>query len=58
MRCKDYLSASVRFGSEVRSGGYDRWVADWQSVQAGLITCWSKEMKIVDDDQVTRRCGS
>ena len=35
----------MRRRSEAPSGGYGRcdyrWVADWQSVQSGLITCWN-----------------
>jgi hypothetical protein len=35
----------MRRRSEVQSGRYGgcdyRWVADWQSVQSGLITCWN-----------------
>ena len=38
-------SAGMRRRSEVQScryGGCDyRWVADWQSGQSGLITCWN-----------------
>jgi len=29
-------------GARCRDGMCDyRWVADWQSVQSGLITCWN-----------------
>jgi len=35
----------MRCRSEAQSGSYGgsdyRWVADWQSVQSGLITCWN-----------------
>jgi hypothetical protein len=35
----------MRCRSEAQSGRYGgsdyRWVADWQSVQSGLITCWN-----------------
>jgi len=35
----------MRRRSEAQSGRYGRcdyrWVADWQSVQSGLITCWN-----------------
>jgi len=35
----------MRCRSEAQTGRYGRsdyrWVADWQSVQSGLITCWN-----------------
>ena len=38
-------SAGMRCRSEARGGRYGssdyRWVADWQSLQSGLITCWN-----------------
>jgi len=38
-------SAAMRCRSEAQGGRYAgsdyRWVADWQSVQSGLITCWN-----------------
>ena len=39
------MSAGKRCRSGAQSGRYGgsdyRWVADWQSVQSGLITCWN-----------------
>ena len=40
-----------------RYGGSDyRWVADWQSVQSGLITCWNIWID-KREDCITVLCG-
>jgi hypothetical protein len=53
--CRDEVQAR---GAEARRnsdeyGGYEYGrLADWQSVQAGLITCWNIEMNIDKDGKL------
>jgi len=46
----------MRHRSEAQSGRYGgcdyQWVADWQSVQSGLITCWNIGIDIDEDSEL------
>ena len=49
----------MRRRSEAQSGRYGgcdyRWVADWQRVQSGLITCWNIGIDRDEDSELVDR---